>query len=393
MDSPIHTAQSGRIHRSVQFLFAKFIQPKSVDQDSARREFIFNTLITAAILLSGIGLIIILLQRVAAGVFYTDRGVSPYAAIGIVAFFVVLLLLSRRGWTKTAAHIFIIILFLEVIYTVYYWGIDLPQGLLSLALIIIMSGILISTRYSLVIASLSTIALIVLGHLQISGALGITSYWRDERVSYEDLIVFVATIAVLFSVSWLANREIEKSLHRARISEEELRKQRDNLEEIVEQRTRELKQAQLEKMSQLYRFAEFGRHASGVFHELVNPLTAVSLNIQQVKDTAEPQLADAKKSLDKAFSATKKMEKFIEAVRRQLQSQKIDTEFSLVTEINQSIPIVEHKAKKMHVTITFDPSPTDITTYGDPLKFNQVISNLLSNALDALRQPRHLQTS
>ena len=48
------------------------------------------------------------------------------------------------------------------------------------------------------------------------------------------------------------------------------------MEVKVEERTKELKKLQMEKMEQLYRFAEFGQLSSGLFHDLINPLTAIS---------------------------------------------------------------------------------------------------------------------
>lgn len=39
---------------------------------------------------------------------------------------------------------------------------------------------------------------------------------------------------------------------------------------------------QSEKISQLYRLAEFGRISAGIFHDLINPLTAISLNLEQI---------------------------------------------------------------------------------------------------------------
>lgn len=48
------------------------------------------------------------------------------------------------------------------------------------------------------------------------------------------------------------------------------------LEQLVTDRTVQVQQIQLEKITQLYRFADFGRLTSGLMHDLVNPLTSVS---------------------------------------------------------------------------------------------------------------------
>jgi len=171
-------------------------------------------------------------------------------------------------------------------------------------------------------------------------------------------------------------------LNRARKSEAELKQERDLLEVRVEERTKELKKMQMEKISQLYRFAEFGRLSTGLFHDLINPLTALSLNIEQVKNIPNRGIAKTESYLNRALEAAKRMENFIIAIRKQMSQRENKTLFSATEEINQAIQVLDYKARKADVRINFF-SPVDVQIYGDEIKFNQIITNLITNAVDA----------
>ncbi len=265
------------------------------------------------------------------------------------------------------------------------------------ALIIVISGILISTRFAFLTAFVITIATVVIGYLQIHLILPTNSYWRADMVTMENIIMICLILFIIAVVSWLSNREIEKSLKRARKSEAELKKERDSLEITVEKRTKELKEVQAEKMAQLYRFAEFGRLSSGLFHDLINPLTAVSLNMEKLKSsnqqvrehiesfekqTGVVSVAEAAGYIDSAVHAAKKLEDMVIAVRKQLTRQENNILFSLTDEIIYVMDVLSHKAQKAGVKIQF-LRKDDIRIFGDAIKFNQVALNLIANAIDA----------
>ncbi len=351
----------------------KGIAPRSKDLDNARREFILNILLLSSILLSFIAFII----NLATQLFGRTPSIPAEITFIILAFFVFLYFLSRKRFFILASFIFLGTFFLLVSYIIITYGVDVPEGVLVYALIIIMSGILISTRFAFVSALVTIAAILFFGYLQISSILPPRSHWKIEKLSIASIIFISIVFIIIAIVSWLSNREIEKSLARARRSEAELKKERDSLEITVEKRTRELKETQAEKMAHLYRFAEFGRLSSGLFHDLINPLTAVSLNLEQAKNAGE-----TKQCVNKAVRAAKKMEDMVSAVRKQLSRKENKTLFSVNEEIAQALEVLSHKAQKSGVTIRFF-SRQEIQTYGDAVKFNQVALNLIANAIDA----------
>lgn len=383
-------------------LLGKFLEPKTKNEDLYRRELIFNILV-------GLILLVVCLATVSSAfttLFLADRASQENSAAPLVfmmielAFFLLLYLLSRKGLFNIASYAFLFTLYALGCYMWYEWGVDVVMGILTQTIVIVISGVLISSRAGLWATGIVGATMFAIGSAQNSGLIKVNKFWRLEEWRVTDTLVAVIILCIIAVVTWLSNREIDRSLRRARTSEAELKQERDMLEITVEKRTGELKESQVEKLTQLYRFAEFGRLSSGLFHDLVNPLTAISLNIQKVKGEGAGSAAsnmgkiaaaknimsieDMSKYADEAMIATRKMEEMVAAVRKQLSRQENSAMFSFRDEIEQVRTIMMHGAIKSGVDILVS-GKKDIRTFGDAIKFNQVILNLLANAIDAYR--------
>ena len=326
-------------------IFKYLVRSKSLDKDQARQAFILNVLLLGSIALSLLTLI-----SASIGKILTERKGEVYPGISLWIIFVFLILyltgyfVSRLGKSKWVSYVMIAIYLLPVIYTSYRWGADVPEALLIYALIIVMSGILISSKFAFVATAVIFLILLVFSYLQDIGVILISSSWKTKSIHPRDAIVFGVTLFVISLVSWLFNREMEMALKRARVSEAAVKRQRDSLELLVEKRTKELKLAQAEKLAQLYRFAQFGRMASGLFHDLVNPLNLVSLNLdilsRKSKRMEQQKLSDTKVLLNRAVDGTRRLESFVQAARRQVQHEEAPQTFSLTNEITQVVQML-----------------------------------------------------
>lgn len=377
----------GAARNRIKNLVGKIVLPKSKEQDVARKEFILNILLVSiiALILTGLAIHLVFWEVLHAinSQAYSNDTLPLSALFSILSFFVILLLLSRKGFYHISSYIFITLLLILAVFMNYRWGADVNAGLLLYVLIIIMSGILIDTNFSIVITIISSLAVFIFGYFQVNNLFAPNLYWRTITLSMTDIVMFIVIFLIIATISWLSNREIEKSLQRARKSERELKRERDMLEIKVEERTRQIKEMQAEKMEQLYHFAEFGRLSSGVFHDLINPLNAVILNMEKVKSQDDVNMISQTRTyLDSAVLATKKMEGMIIAIRKQISKQENNAPFFPDGEIREVIDILKHKAQKAEVEMAFYCS-TDIETYGDALKFNQVALNLISNAIES----------
>lgn len=368
---------NGRMKR----LFRYLLLPTSAGEDIARREYILNILLVGIIIFSTTVGIAFLIQYFY--LFFRDLptpGGSPVITIAFILLFWFLLFLSKKGFHRVVAYAFISTIFIASVYSLFSWGVVNAQGLLLLVFVIIMSGILVGTRMAFGILTISFFTLFTLSYLQINSIIE-TDLSRNGVLGYEDTVAYIITFAVIALVSWLFNKEIEKSLRRAKRSEKELKEERDNLEIKVEERTSELKKTQMEKTMHLYKFAEFGRMTSGLFHDLVNPLTAVYLNLENLKKKGDTKVLF---HIDNALKNIERVKDIITAGRAQIQKQEISTTFSIEDEITRALQMLSFKAKKANVVFDVIPYST-AEMYGSSLKFYRLIICLISNAIDAYK--------
>lgn len=384
MNTPVtsHTAhRSARaaLGRGVRFLYDLCIRPRATDEDDKRREHIFNVISTTVLGVVILLEISVLYARVSE---LHTSGFRPSMFSFFIVLFAGLLALSRKGHTRLASYLFIGVYFLGTTYGIYAWGIEVPLPLLSYAAIIVMSSILLGTKQSLAMTALISAAMISLGHLQTAGVIDADVTWRSQPMAAKDAIEDSVIFFAIVAVSWLSNKDLERSLRRARESEKALKAERDGLEEKVEERTRELKAAQLEKVSQLYRFVEFGKLSSGIFHDLLNPLTTVSLTVEKLSADSKERGAEHKEAIDRAMRASKRIETFVGTVRKQLNSEsKLDI-FSLKSEVKDAIDLLLHKSRTSGVVVKLD-SDGPALVFGNSVRFFQVAVNLISNAIDS----------
>lgn len=360
-----------------------FLAPKSVDEDSRRREMILNVLLCGIILLLIFLNALLIYHSQSEGESY--EGLSPALFMSMTAPFIFLYWLSRKGYFILASYVLIMLYLAGAAWGSYTWGIDLPSSLLAYALLIIMASVLISTKFSIGLATLISLFNLLLGYTQSSMGILPDVHWKNKPSQPGDAIEYTLILLVILGISTLSNRELERSLKRAKKSEFELKQERDSLETKVEERTAQLKQAQFEKISQMEKFVEFGKLASGLFHDLANPLTALSISMRQIKTSAGSSTEKSEEYLNQAFNVSRKMEDFLVTARKQLQNDGLQRRFSLNTEIEGAIEILTFKARKAKVSLVFE-ADQEIFTFGQSTKFYQVILNILSNAIEACEE-------
>jgi signal transduction histidine kinase len=362
-------------------LYQWFIEPKARLEDDSRREFILNVLLTSTFCL------ITALAGTVFVVYSMNPGEYRGASIGFVVVLIVLaglLGISRAGHFATAAGFLIAFLSLAVFYTNMSRGVDLPMTWMFYALLVYMAGIIIGSRTAFIYTLFVSISFSVLTWLHDQGIKPLfIEDWKTDSLNLSDAIGFSFSLSVILVVSWLSSREIYRSLARARRSELELKAERDSLEMKVEQRTRELKEAQREHVEQLEQFADFGRLASGILHDLANPLTSMGLNLRMAQ-SADPETQAS--LLSRALVATERMETLVRAARNQVRSQAEPYEFSIADEIEQATELLAYKARKADVHFNLD-EVENIRVIGNPYAFSRSVCNLITNAIEAYNNP------
>ena len=136
-----------------------------------------------------------------------------------------------------------------------------------------------------------------------------------------------------------------------------------------------------EKINSLYRFAEFGKLSAGLFHDIVNPLTAISLNLEHID---KKQGKFNKCFLKEAIQTTKKMQNLVYGIKKQINYQEKNKYFNINHEIEECLSLLKYKARKNNVRLIFKNSK-GYYLLGLDIKFNQIILNLISNAIDSYK--------
>jgi signal transduction histidine kinase len=348
-----------------------------MDEDLLRRKDILNIILIGSIVMLAILDAFVLFHSLQDGATYRD---VPFTTFSVLpAFFILLYVLSRRGFHELASYLLIGAYVASNSYAAYQWGVRVPVVLIAYALIIVMATILRGTKFGFLVTGLIAAFIIPLWYAQIYGIIPM----HDQHPTGDDAVVFSILYFLIMIVTWLYNREIQRSLRRAKSSEQALKEERDLLEVKVAERTEELRQTQLEKMQQLNRLAELGQLSSGLFHDILNLLTALSLRAD-ANEAKDPSLASA-------LTTTKQIEGFMQAVRKQIRGVRGQERFSLTQGVSHAIQLVNYQANKEHAYIVFDHDPcVDILHFDAPFKFQEIVINLLLNAIESYEGIPHV---
>lgn len=347
---------------------------------------IFHILLTGGLYLVGISFLLNLINLIIISVYKNQPfdGISPILLLTIWLGIFSLIWISKNHETKIASHLFLSLLWLPAAYTSLRWGALFYQAIIIFILVIVLSGILLNTRSALIITLFTNSFLIGLTHLQHQALLPLDNGWKIENEDIFNAITVSISLLVIFLVSWLYNRELHQVLKKVILSEKSLEKEKRLLKKRVREQTQQIQLAQAEKMIQWQQFVEVGRSAVKIFHDIKNPLTSASLNLEQLCNNKSLSKSKLKK-IKLAFESIQFIGKFINSTQLQLSNQHLIVKFSPAKHIKQAVQIMSPKAVLNHVDIIIRELDSSLVS-GPANKFTQVVINLISNAIDSYHQ-------
>jgi len=153
-------------------------------------------------------------------------------------------------------------------------------------------------------------------------------------------------------------------------------------------RARELARQQEEKLAATARLVTVGEMASTIAHELNQPLSAIAsytTGCLNLLDEGEPARGELREALRKTAEQTQRAGRIIRRVHDFVRkSEPARTPVRMRAVVEEAVGFADAEARKRRVRIQARLAEDDPELQADPLLLQQVVLNLLRNAMDAM---------
>jgi signal transduction histidine kinase len=157
---------------------------------------------------------------------------------------------------------------------------------------------------------------------------------------------------------------------------------------------------ELLRLGQVGRLNALGELAAGMAHELNQPLTAVLANsqaAQRLLDDVPPDIETARNAMAQAAEQGRRASDVIGRLRRAVERPDLSKQLAAVAlqdAVHNAFYLLEPEFNRRAIAPRLVAPPTPVIVRADPVALEQIIYNLLTNALQALEQvpaaERHL---
>lgn len=225
---------------------------------------------------------------------------------------------------------------------------------------------------------------------------------RDENATRFGLLIAltasVVFISFVFFIMWFYerrrnNRQLQRShqklTEQVALRTADLTETNHQLQLEVEQRTSAESDliATQEQLIQAAKLATIGELSSSINHEINQPLAALSSYLQltekmlekQMYDKAGTNIANMHQLIERLVAIVSQFKNFSRKTNEPLQN------VSLKQIIDNAIAICGHHIQQHCVAIDLQPCQQELTVSAEPIQLEQVVINLLTNAVDALK--------
>jgi signal transduction histidine kinase len=143
------------------------------------------------------------------------------------------------------------------------------------------------------------------------------------------------------------------------------------------------KEKMREDMMRLDRLASLGKLSAGIAHEVRNPLTGISLLLDDLHDNAALVAGD-QNMIKKALAEIERVERLISALLNYSSPVRADFRMGdLNTVVNDTVLLMRRQCERLKVILKVE-SDAPIHFCFDPEKIKQALMNLTRNALEAM---------
>ncbi len=180
------------------------------------------------------------------------------------------------------------------------------------------------------------------------------------------------------------------NIEKRKSAEQEVIKINESLEELVDSRTRALRETQSELLQQ-GKIAALGQMAATIVHELSQPLSAMNSSIAAVQLKAEKQDWDGVlSSISRLAPLSLKMQNVIKLLKSfSYKDEQTLQRQQLAPLIVQSLTLYKDSLNEKNIQINLLDMLQSVYVRINPLKLDLVIINIIQNAIDAMESCEH----
>ncbi|MEO8249852.1 MAG: ATP-binding protein [Burkholderiales bacterium] len=149
---------------------------------------------------------------------------------------------------------------------------------------------------------------------------------------------------------------------------------------------------ELLRLGQVARLNTMGELAAGMAHELNQPLTALLANTQaagRLLDDEPPDLATARSAMAQAAAQARRAADVVQRLRRAVERPDLAAgtrSVALQGAMQRALHLLAPEFERCHVEPVLEPHEPPLSVRAEPVALEQIIHNLLTNALHALSQ-------
>jgi signal transduction histidine kinase len=161
------------------------------------------------------------------------------------------------------------------------------------------------------------------------------------------------------------------------------------LHHLQTQRNARRRAEELLRLGQVGRLNTLGELAAGMAHELNQPLTAVLANTQAAQrllNDDPPEIATARSAMLQATAQAKRAAEVVGRLRHALERPDrtgAHASVDAVDAVRRALYLLEPECQRLGVTPVLE-APQPVTVRADPVALDQIVHNLIQNALQAL---------
>lgn len=256
------------------------------------------------------------------------------------------------------------------------WGVNLPFAILLYCFSILLSGVILGSRYVMPVATLVAIALFIVQFLISTNVLVIDTAHFRENSSYSDVATYAIIFGIIALLGWASGHKLEALITDLSKARRKLRAQNLMIRNELEEEKKRLRESQIEELVTLQQFADLGQNTTVILHELANQLATISLDIEDGSDSE--RLGNIKETI-------KEVEHLIAEANAKLKTHEPES-FDVENRLQIHLEKFKYQTAKAKVKLHFHSAgkiPHPLLVYGDPYRLEQVVTILINNSLEA----------